>query len=97
MLRLRLRHPAFPRDVAANPLELTSPSLFPRLQDVGEEGSGRSGSCLGLSPPSTAVEEGVDRGATVGDEECISVGRARSRRTRFALRYTSLSPKSCRA
>lgn len=93
MLRLRLRHPAFPRDVFANPLELTFPSLFPRLQDVGEEGSGRSGSCLGLSPSFTAVQEGVDREPPLEMRKASPYGRARSRRTRFAP-ITSLSPKS---
>lgn len=47
MRRLRLRHPAFPRDSVANPLELTFPSLSAVCKTAVGEGSGRSGSFRG--------------------------------------------------
>lgn len=61
VLRLRLRHPVFPRDSVANPLELISPALFPELQARGVAGSSCSGSFLGLFLSLSALRERVDR------------------------------------
>jgi hypothetical protein len=84
MRRLRLRHPAFPRDSVANPLELTFPSLFPRLQD----GGGVKvlvvpvPSWVCFFPPLPWVKALTAN--QWGDEEGISASRARARRTRLA-------------